>query len=279
MSKICDILERIEMPNEYEKKIVLITGASRGIGKSIAKKLNSSGYYVIGTSRNIEAIPKDDKISGVRYLPLDLTINESIDKLIRDVGNIDVLINNAGVSQVGPIEEVPMEKIREIFESNLFGLIHLTQGLLPHMRTKKEGLIINITSMASRSPVPFSTFYAVTKAGVEAFSKGLQNEVERFGIKTVVIAPFEINTAIPQEILLKDDSPYYNITMKAKNIRDKNLANAPDPSIVGKLVLKILKSKNPKFFYPVGKNGFIKSFIITHASRKFIKKQTMKRFS
>ena len=266
------------MQNENGKKTVLITGASRGIGKAIAKALNSSDYNVIGTSRNIETIPKDDIISGVRYLPLDLTINESIDKLIQDVGNIDVLINNAGVSQVGPIEEVPMGKIRELFELNLFGLIHLTQGLLPQMRSRKDGLIINITSMASRSPVPFSTFYGVTKAGVESFSKGLQNEVERFGIKIVVIAPFEINTAIPQEILLKENSPYYNMTMKAKNIRDKNLANAPDPSLVGKLVLKILKSKNPKFFYPVGKNSFIKSFLIKHAPREFIKKQTMKRY-
>ena len=266
------------MPNENEKKTILITGASRGIGKAIAEALNSSDYNVIGTSRNIEAIPKDDKILGVRYFPLDLTINESINKLIQDVGNIDVLINNAGVSQVGPIEEVPMGKIRELFELNLFGLIQLTQGLLPQMRNKKDGLIINITSMASRSPVPFSTIYGVTKAGVEAFSKGLQNEVERFGIKTVVIAPFEINTTIPQEIFLKDNSPYYDITMKTKNIRDINLASAPDPSLVGKLVLKILKSKNPKFFYPVGKNSFIKNFLIKHAPREFIRKQTMKRY-
>ncbi len=266
------------MTNENEKKTILITGVSRGIGKAIAEALNSSGYKVIGTSRNIEAISKNDKISGVQYLPLDLTISESIDKLIRDVGNVDVLINNAGISQVGPIEDVPMEKIRELFEPNLFGLIHLTQGLLPQMRIKKEGLIINITSMTSRSPVPFSTFYGITKAGVESFSKGLQNEVERFGIKTVVISPFEMNTTIPQEIILKKNSPYHDITMKAKNIRDKNLANAPDPSIVGKLVLKILKSKNPKFFYPVGKNGLIKSFLIKHAPREFIKKQTMKRY-
>ncbi|MHA1718299.1 MAG: SDR family oxidoreductase [Promethearchaeota archaeon] len=267
------------MRNENTKKRVLITGASRGIGKAIAMRLNESGYYIIGTSRNIESIPNGDKISGVKYLPLDLTIRESIDKLIRDVGNIDVLINNAGISQVGPIEEVPMEKIKEIFELNLFGLIHLTQDLLPQMRKNKSGLIINISSMAGRSPVPFTTFYAITKAGVETFSKGLQNEVERFGIKTVVIAPFEINTTIPQEILIKDDSPYYDLTMKTKNIRDKNLAQAPDPSIVGNLVLKILESKNPKFYYPVGKNSRIKNFIIKHASRKFIKKQTLKRFN
>ncbi len=266
------------MPNENEKKTILITGASRGIGKAIAEALNSSVYNVIGTSRNIETIPKEDKISGVRYIPLDLTISESIDKLIRDVGNVDILINNAGISQVGPIEEVPMEKIRDLFEPNLFGLIHLTQGLLPMMRERKSGIIINITSMASRSPVPFSTIYGVTKAGAEAFSKGLQNEVERFGIKTVVIAPFEINTTIPQEIFLKDNSPYYDITMKTKNIRDINLASAPDPSLVGKLVLKILKSKNPKFFYPVGKNSFIKNFLIKHAPREFIRKQTMKRY-
>ncbi|QEE15047.1 SDR family oxidoreductase [Promethearchaeum syntrophicum] len=266
------------MQNEIKKKIVLITGASRGIGKAIAETLNASGYKVIGTSRNVETIPKEDKITGVRYLQLDLTINDSIEILIQDVGTVDVLINNAGISQVGPIEEVPMKKIRELFEPNLFGLIYLTQGLLPQMRIRKEGLIINITSMTSRSPVPFSTFYGITKAGVEAFSKGLQNEVERFGIKTVVISPFEMNTTIPQEIILKENSPYYDITMKAKKIRDKNLANAPDPRLVGKLVLKILKSKNPKFFYPVGNNGFIKNFLIKHASRNFIKKQTIKRY-
>ena len=103
------------MQNENEKKTVLITGASRGIGKAIAKALNSSGYNVIGTSRNVEAIPKENKISGVQYFSLDLTISESIDKLIQDVGDVDVLINNAGISQVGPIEEVPMEKSRELF--------------------------------------------------------------------------------------------------------------------------------------------------------------------
>jgi short-subunit dehydrogenase len=127
-------------------KRVLVTGASSGIGRSIAKLLSERGYEVLGTSRNTSTIK--DKLPNVTYFNLDLQDSKSIDALIPEIGDIDILINNAGQGQVGPLEEVPIEKIRSLFEVNLFGIIQLTQSILPSMRKRKTGLIINLSSFS-----------------------------------------------------------------------------------------------------------------------------------
>ncbi|MBW6458646.1 MAG: SDR family NAD(P)-dependent oxidoreductase, partial [FCB group bacterium] len=123
---------------------VLVTGASSGIGKAIALLLKNEGFEVIGTSRDPDNIK--EKIPGVRYEALDMQDPASIQACAGRIGDIDILINNAGQSQIGPLEEVPMEKIRELFEVNCFGIMQLTKSLLPGMRERRKGIIINVSS-------------------------------------------------------------------------------------------------------------------------------------
>ena len=141
-------------------KRALVTGASRGIGKAIAAALINEGFTVIGTSRNPDQLHEEDRIPGVSYIALDLSDEASITNVVATVGNIDVLINNAGSSQRGAIEEIPLTKVNEYLQTYFVGVVQLTRGLIPKMRKQNSGWIINITSMAGRTPVPFSSYYA-----------------------------------------------------------------------------------------------------------------------
>ncbi|MHA1674708.1 MAG: SDR family oxidoreductase [Promethearchaeota archaeon] len=263
---------------------VLITGASKGIGNAIAKQLSAlpSEFQVFGTTRNVDSLKEDQKIENVQYFNLDLKDPASIaslgSELTKNGINIDILINNAGCAQNGSVEEVSLDRVRGYFEINFFGLVSLTQIMLPHMRKQRAGCIINISSMAGVSPVPFSSYYAATKAAVTALSFGMENELRPFGINVVTIAPFEIDTNLPQDFQTPIDSEYYSNSMKVKSARDKGLANAPTPKIVGELVEKILHASKPKSFYPVGKNAKLKSFLIRLLPRGFIAKQTRNMF-
>ena len=247
------------MKRKYDT--VLITGASRGIGRATAEKLVSEGYTVYGTSRDPKNMKDEDKVAGVKYLALDLTNENSIDVLIRTLGSVDVLINNAGISQIGPIEEVPFEKLREIFELNLFGVIKLIQGFLPGMRERKNGFILNVSSMAGKFAVPFSGIYAAAKHGIEGLSWSLKNEVKEFGIEVCTVEPAYIKTTIPQLKMYRDNSPYLESLMKVKNKRDASIAHGPEPVVVAEKIAKILKSRKVKPAYPVGGSAAFESFI------------------
>jgi len=232
------------------KKRVLITGASSGIGKSIAVLLLQEGFEVLGTSRNPETIK--NKLSGVKYLPLDLQDPKSIDALIPQLGEIDVLINNAGQGQVGPFEEVPIDKVRSLFEVNLFGIIHLTQAILPSMRKRRNGLIINLSSMSGIFGVGFTSAYCGTKFAVEGMFRSLRQEVRAFGIKVVMIEPGYVATGFEQERFIDESSDYYENAKIFKTIRDHNIETGVSPQEIAKKVFFVIKQKNPKPGYPVG---------------------------
>lgn len=236
-----------------DNKKVLITGASKGIGKAIAKALVNLGYTVTGTSRAPDDIK--DKIEGVEYVKLDLNDEKSIDECVKKTGSTDILINNAGQSQIGPAEELPMEKIKKIFQINLFGMIKLTQAILPDMRKKRRGIIINIGSLVGKFAIPFQASYVASKFALAGFSWSLRNEVMEYGIKVVVIEPNDIKTTIDPEMIIDNSSEYKNTVLKIKETRDRNMAKAPDPEEVAKKVVKILKMYNPKPFYTVGGMG------------------------
>jgi NAD(P)-dependent dehydrogenase (short-subunit alcohol dehydrogenase family) len=232
------------------KKHVLVTGASSGIGKAIAALLVREGYQVTGTSRNPDAI--SGQIPGVRYLAVDMQDPESIDKLVRDAGEVDILINNAGQSQIGPLEEVPMEKVRTLFEINFFGLLHLTKALIPAMRKRRSGTIINISSMSGIFGVGFTSIYCSSKFALEGLSRSLRQELYPFGIQVVLIEPGYIATGLKQDPLYSSDSEYYPRLSIFKSIRDKNIDTGTDPAKIAGKVLKVLKKKHPKPAYPVG---------------------------
>ena len=238
---------------------VLITGASSGIGRAIAELLLDKGYYVIGTSRNPDSIR--DRIPGLEYHPLDLQNEESIISLVEKIGPIDILINNAGQGQVGPLEEVPIEKVRALFEINLFGIIRLTQAVLPSMRKNRSGLIINLSSMSGVFGVGFTSVYCGTKFAVEGIFRSLRQEVRPFGIKVVQIEPGYVATGFKQDPYMDPTSDYYEANKIFKTIRDHNIETGVPPEEIAKKVHYVIKQKNPKPAYPVGgdapRNAFL----------------------
>jgi len=262
-----------------DHKRVLVTGASSGIGRAIAELLASEGYEVLGTSRNPDTVK--NKIPGVTYLKLDQRSSMSIKALAEEAGDIDILINNAGQGQVGPLEEVPIEKIRSLFEVNLFGIIHLTQAILPSMRKRRNGLIINLSSMSGIFGVGFTSVYCGTKFAVEGMFRSLRQEVRSFGIKVVMIEPGYISTGFEQERFIDESSDYYENIKIFKAIRDHNIETGVPPQEVAEKVLFVIKQKNPKPGYPVGgdapRNAFLSRILPVRLvewfqRRKFSKK-------
>ncbi len=244
-------------------KKVLITGASRGIGKAIACLLLEHGYSVIGTSRNPDSIER--RVSGIEYVQLDLSDEKSIDLCIRTVGPLDVLINNAGESQIGPVEETPLEKYRELFQVNLFGTIQLTQGFLPAMIENGRGCIINIGSMAGKFAVPFQSSYVSSKFALSGFTWSLRNEVERYGVNVVMVEPNDIKTEIQPVVIHSEESRYREELNRMMAARAKSMANAVPADVVAQKVVRILKKKNPRPYFTVGGIGpffvFLKRFL------------------
>jgi short-subunit dehydrogenase len=248
----------------------LVTGASRGIGRATAAALVQRGFEVIGTSRDTGGVPDGERIEGVRYLPLDLTIEASIDDVLVRVGAVDVLINNAGASQIGPIEEAPADRVRRLFELNLFGQIRLIQGLLPGMRERRRGHIVNVASFAGVVPVPFSALYAGSKAALIAVSRGLRHEVAPWGIRVTVVAPLDIHTGIPQERYFGETSPYFAAARAAKEHRDRRMQAAPEPRIVAERIAKIVCSPRSRPFVAVGRSAGLMALLVKHLPESFV---------
>jgi NAD(P)-dependent dehydrogenase (short-subunit alcohol dehydrogenase family) len=193
-------------------RAVLITGCSSGIGWATAERLAKSGRTVYATARNVEAIAPL-RGHGCRVLPLDVTEEESMRRAVEEVerveGAIGMLINNAGYSQSGAIEEVPMEKVRRQFETNVFGLARMCQLVLPGMRAQSFGRIVNLSSMGGRLTFPGAGFYHATKHAVEAISDALRFEVRGFGVEVVVIEPGLIRTGFADTAVdsMGEDAP------------------------------------------------------------------------
>src|SRR5918998_4106326 len=185
----------------WTSRAVLITGCSSGIGRATAERLAMRGWTVYATARDVEALAPLEE-SGCRLLPLDVTDEESMRRAVEEVeraeGAVGILVNNAGYSQSGAIEEVPMEKVRRQFETNVFGLVRMCQLVLPGMRGQGFGRIINLSSMGGKLTFPGAGFYHATKYAVEAISDALRFEVRGFGVEVVVIEPGLIRTGFGQ---------------------------------------------------------------------------------
>jgi len=262
------------MSHGENRRKVLVTGAARGIGRAIALLLNAHGYAVTGTYYPFDE--NDDKIEGIVYIPLDFNSQESISDCIRQVGDVDILVNNVGRSQIGPLEELSVERIREDFQVNFFGMIQLTQAFLSGMRERKMGAIINIGSLAGKFAVPFQSVYVAAKSALAGFSWALRNEVMDYGIRVVVVEPNDIKTEIQPVICPLEDSDYRECVTKMMAAREKKMAGAPGPEIVAEKIVKILKKRNPRPFYSVGGLGplmvFLKRFFPDRTIERLIRK-------
>ena len=176
---------------------VLITGCSSGIGRAAALSLHNAGFTVYATARRTETLT-DLSDRGLRTLALDVTDEQSMTTAVAtveaDAGPVAVLINNAGYGLYGPVEQLPMAEIRRQFETNFFGLVRLTQLVLPGMRRRGRGRILNVSSMGGRITLPGGAFYHASKYAVEALSDALRMEVAQFGIDVVLIEPGPVKT-------------------------------------------------------------------------------------
>ena len=244
-------------------KVVLITGGSSGIGKSIGEFLHQKGFVVYGTSRNPEKIIN----SIFPLLTLDVRNNESIQsaiaKVIATSGRLDILINNAGVGITGPLEEIPTEEIKNNFETNFFGPIEVMKSVLPQMRAQNSGLIINITSIAGYMGLPYRSVYSASKGALELITEALRMEVKSFGIQITNVAPGDFATNIAagrfHAPLLKGSAyevPYGN-TLKMMN---EHVDSGSNPNEMAEAIYAIIHNPNPKIHYKVG--AFLQKFSI-----------------
>jgi len=244
-----------------KKKVVLITGASSGIGKETAKLLVENGHLVYGAARRLDKM-NDLKEAAIKLLEMDVTNDESmvkgIQKIIETEKRIDVLVNNAGYGSFGALEDVPLSEAKYQFEVNIFGLARLTQLVLPHMRKQQSGKIVNISSMGGKFGEPHGAWYHATKFAVEGLSDSLRMELKQFKIDVVIIEPGAIKSewgGIAKENLLKvsGNTPYKNLAAKHAALIDETYKRVgSEPIVIAKTIAKAINSNNPKTRYTVG---------------------------
>lgn len=244
-------------------KVVLITGGSSGIGKSIGEFLHHKGFIVYGTSRNPQTVLN----SVFPLVALDVRDVESIQaavaKIIATTGRLDVVINNAGVGITGPLEEIPTAEIKNNFETNFFGPIEVMKAALPQMRQQKSGLIINVTSIAAYMGLPYRSVYSASKGALELITEALSMEVKSFGINITNVAPGDFATNIASgrfHAPLIKGSAYeipYGATLK---MMDEHVDSGSNPDEMAVAVYNIIQAKNPRIHYKVG--AFMQKFSI-----------------
>lgn len=244
-------------------KVVLITGGSSGIGKSVGEFLQAKGFKVYGTSRNPDNYPE----SKFPIVALDVTKPESISKCIAEVlaceTHIDILLNNAGAGITGPIEEIPDAEIKRNFETNFFGPINVIKAVLPSMRKQNSGLIINVTSIAGYMGLPYRGVYSASKGALELITEAFRMELKGFNINMTNVAPGDFATNIAAgryhaPVLV--DSPYKDTYGNTLKMMDEHVDSGGDPEQMAKAVYKIIEAKNPKVHYKVG--AFMQKFSI-----------------
>jgi NAD(P)-dependent dehydrogenase (short-subunit alcohol dehydrogenase family) len=262
-------------------KIVLLTGASSGIGKVTAEHLTAHGYTVYGTSRN----PHPDTTRPFEMVRLDVTDADSVTACVEEVmgraGRIDILVNNAGVELLGAIEETSIDEARQLFETNFYGVARMVQAVLPHMRERGNGTIINISSQAGLSSVPFQGYYAASKHAIEAYSEALSYEVEPFGVRVALVEPgiFHSEIAGGRRVRPQQPIPAYD------GARDRAISgwegyiergNTPEP--VAEMVLRIADRRTRRLRHQVSTMDS-KGSIFAKAAPEFLMRWYIKRWS
>lgn len=248
------------------KKTVLITGASSGIGKATALHLASVGHKVIGTSRSLkrlDALMHESEGNGRQVIPLELDINsdETVSRVLPDVvgehGPIDALVNNAGYGLWGPVECLTIDELKEQFETNFFAAVRMIHALVPAMVERRDGTIVNISSVLGRMGTPFNGAYAASKFALEGISESLRMELSPFGVRVALVEPGLFRTEFQSNMVRGSnvDSPeisYAPYIEKYNKRHDRFQRFGGDPIRVARVIRKVIESKNPPFRNPVG---------------------------
>ncbi len=242
-------------------KAIIVTGASSGIGKATALHLIEKGHTVYGLARRVEKM-QDILDMGGKIMKLDVTdhqqIKEVIETIIQQEGRIDALVNNAGYSVYGPIEDTSYEMAKQQFEVNLFGLAEVTKAVLPIMRKHRSGTIVNVSSMGGKIYMPLMGWYGATKFALEGWSDTLRLEVKQFGIRVVIIEPGAVKSELVATTLTNSTNVPDTAYSELKHIMETGLTNtfdpnaASDPIVVAEAINESITSDDPETRYPVG---------------------------
>jgi NAD(P)-dependent dehydrogenase (short-subunit alcohol dehydrogenase family) len=248
------------------EKVALVTGSSRGIGFVTSITLARNGFLTYASMRNLDKekeirLVGDKEMIPLKTIQLDVTdstsVNNAIKSIMEQSGRIDVLVNNAGYGLVGAFEELSIEEIKQQYETNLFGVIRVTQAVLPIMRKQKSGIIVNMSSGAGRFGYPNGSAYVSTKFALEGLSESVAYEVEPFGIKIVLVEPGFVRTNFSNVVAKKSqstDSQYSKMTEKMAASIDQMKVKSSSPELVANIVLEIVTNKNPNLRYLAGKD-------------------------
>jgi len=232
--------------------VALVTGASSGIGRAAALALVDAGFAVVGTSRNAA---NAEPLAGVTFLDLDVARDESVRSLVEEVierfGRIDVLVNNAGVGAVGAGEESSINQIKEVFDINVFGLIRMTNAVLPHMRAQGSGRVVNVSSVLGLIPAPFMAIYAATKHAIEGYSESVDHELREHGVRMLLVEPAYTRTGFEASSLSPDSPlPIYAAQREvSRDVLATAVRNADDPDVVAKVIVAASTDSKPKLRY------------------------------
>ncbi|MFL6461691.1 MAG: SDR family oxidoreductase, partial [Nitrososphaeraceae archaeon] len=246
------------------QKVAIVTGSSTGIGYETSLALARNGFLTYATMRNLNKAENIKSVATKESLPLrvkqldvteDLSVKNAVEAILSETGGrIDILVNNAGYGLNGAFEDLAMDEIKAQYETNFFGLIRVTQAVLPTMRRRKSGTIVNISSGAGRFGFPSGSAYASTKFAVEGLSESISYELEPFGIKVVIVEPGVIRTNFGNGLIVAKKSqdprsPYSMMMKKIANAFEELMKNSSSPDLVANVVLNAVKDENPNLRY------------------------------
>jgi NAD(P)-dependent dehydrogenase (short-subunit alcohol dehydrogenase family) len=261
-------------------RVALITGVSSGIGRKTAQLMAERGARVFGTVRDPSRVAS---IAKGEFVLMDVTDDTSVKNGVKSVldktGKIDILINNAGYSIAGALEETSVEEARLLFETNFFGVLRVTQAVLPSMRRHGYGRIVNISSMLGVLPGPYRGMYVASKHALEGYTKTLDHEVRMFGIRAMLVEPVYTKTKIAEnEKTVQAAIPAYaDQRRRVTEIIEKEIANGDDPNTVAEVVYAAVTAKSPRLHYPVGE-GVMLSRLHRFIPERMFDNQFRKRF-
>jgi NAD(P)-dependent dehydrogenase (short-subunit alcohol dehydrogenase family) len=253
------------------KKVALVTGSSSGIGYATSLLLARNGFYTYASARNINKSASLKSIANAERLPLkliqldvtdDSSVKDAVEKIVLEKGRIDVLVNNAGYGLFGAFEDLSLEEIEAQFETNFFGVVRVTQHVLPIMRNGGggNGIIVNISSVNGHIAFPVISAYVGTKFALEGLSESIAYELEPFGIKVILIEPGAIGSnfmkgSVLSERALDPKSPYSEFVRKIRFKISSDHENATQPEEVAKTIIQAILSEKPEFRYVVGNDA------------------------
>ena len=258
------------MDMTIKNKVALVTGSSSGMGFATAITLARAGIHTYASMRNLKKSKTITELASTENLPLQVvqldvndkkSVKEAITKIVTEKERIDVLVNNAGYGLFGSLEDISIEEMKAQFETNFFGVIRVTQLVLPIMRKQKSGTIVNVSSVGGRIGLPVLSAYHSTKFALEGLSESMSYELEPFGIRVVIIEPGVIRTNIMNSSIIAKKaqdpkSPYFSLIQKVENNFKLMMENeSSPPEEVAKVILGVVTSENPQLRYTVGNDA------------------------